>query len=647
MQRVESALRRELASLGEAARRAAFARLPRLASAMLTMEARGLGAPSVPHFFARDLVRISPTLSDDLLELYGRSEQVLANRFGFFGETEEFDAEIAWEPRRGRAWQVELHSFDYALDLALTFRISGDERYARHLRYLLAAWIASNPPGRAVGWTPLALARRIRNWVLAADLSRDSFQADTDFPRLFGSSLAQQVAYLAWQASWLEDRRARLVTSRALLLASRTFSSGRGVEVGQTAHALLAEAFDDGFESFPDHPQPLRQFELAAACCDHVLFGDADDGTNWAREQLQGALESLEGMLHPDGTVAMFGHEPLPSAEALTTLFALGAAELGVPQWKDLAGGEFGILPYMILGESGRCRFDELPHESWHADTRLHSESGICRLGDGNSSAMLICALPRNSPHDHRDLFSFELTVYGQRTVVDSGIYRPAVGADQEDLAAARGHNVLLVDGSLPKTDSGSGIQSRPVDESDKVQGLWLKLGRDVRPEELSPPESRGRPPGPRGSIEHQRGCFLVEGRFWVVLDRLAGSGVHRVESLIHFYPAFSLEVVGRMVVAKSGAVAVRVQPLSCGDANNPSVAKCRTEAPGWYSPAPGTRYPSQISVFEWDQAALPCVLGYVIGNKPDDLTNAQVCVASTGEILLDLDGMGYALGIL
>jgi hypothetical protein len=619
---------------------------PQLAAAALAIESRGLGAPSIPHLFARDLVRISPTLNDDLLELYGRSEQVLANRFGFFGETEEFDTEIAWQPRRGQAWQIELHSFDYALDLALTFRISGDERYARHLRYLLAAWIASNPPGRTVGWTPLALARRIRNSILAADLCRDSFGADADFPKLFGSSLAQQVAYLAWQARWLEDRRARLVASRALLLASRTFSGGRGADVGQTARALLVQALDDGPTSFPDHAQPLRQFELAAACCDHVLFGDVDGGTDWAREKLQGSLEALEGMLHPDGTVAMFGREPLPSAESLSTLFALGAAALGVARWKDLAGGEFGILPYMILGDSGRRRFDELPHEAWRADSRLQSESGICRLGDGNISAMLICALPRNFRRDHHDMFSYELTVCGQRTVVNSGVYRPAEGVAEDYFAAAPSHNVLLVDGSLPQTDSGCGSHVSPVASADSIQGVWLLSARKYRCKDSTLPQSPGGPPGPRPLVDHQRGCFLVDGQFWVVLDHLTGSGAHRVESLIHFYPAFSLEVQGGMVVAKSGAVSVTVQPLFCGDNSRSIGANCRTETPGWYSPAPGTRYPSQTLVFEWAQATLPCISGYVIGNKPDTMPNAQISAPSDVDVKLTINGREYSIEI-
>lgn len=261
---LESTLQLYCAKLRTAARGAAFRLWPQLAAAALAIEARGFGAASIPHLFARDLVRIPPTLNDDLLELYGRSEQVLANHFGFFGATEGFGPEIDWAPPRGHAWQVELHLFDYALDLALTFRISGDERYARHLRYLLADWIASNPPTSGAAWTSIGLARRIRNWILASDLSRESFESDADFFNVFASSLAQQATYVAWQARAVEGRRARLAASRALLVASRTFTGAQAESLGEMGRVLLAEALAEGAQCFPDHPQPLRQFELAA-----------------------------------------------------------------------------------------------------------------------------------------------------------------------------------------------------------------------------------------------------------------------------------------------------------------------------------------------------------------------------------------------
>ena len=613
-----------------------FNGLPRLAGVALEVESHRLHSAGIPQLFARDLVRVPPTLNDDLLELYGRSEQVLSNRFGFFGETVESDAHIAWGLPRNSEWLPELHAFDFALDLALTFRISGDERYGRHLRYLIAEWISGNPPGRTAGWKPIALARRIHNWTLAADLARETFEAKPDFLDLFTRSLAQQVTYLSWMLRDCVDRRARLMSSRALLLASRYFSGSRAMELSEIAQTLLALAVDEGWTSFPDHPQPLRQFELASACLDHSLFGNADAN----REFLEQCLETLEGMLHPDGTLPLFGREPLPLPDAISALFSLGASVLSVPRWKSLSGGELGILSYMLLGEAGKQQFDGLPQEPWHATFHFLPETGIIRLGDGKSSAMLITATPPKRARDHRDLFSYELTLCGQRTVVDSGIAALGADAGEIDLAAAVHHNVLLVDGRPPEYDSMQSIFAAPVEGQAGAQGLWLSqawldgcLPRREGHSCVSP-------------LLHRRGFFLLAERFWVVLDYITGSGANRVESLIHFYPVFSLEVQHGWAHARSGAASVVIQPAACDEHGARYAAKLTTHREGRTAPFPGVNYPSRTLSLEWRQVMLPAVFGYIFDTERLGTEAPPAIALSRAEVRLTLGIFEFSIRI-
>jgi hypothetical protein len=446
--------------------------------------------------------------------------------------------------------------------------------------------------------------------------------------------------YLEWQARTLEDRRSRLAASRALLVASRTITGAQAESLGELARALLVEALAEGAASFPDHPQPLRQFELVAACCDHALFGNAE--AQWARERLFETLETLEGMLHPDGTLPLFGREPLPSVDAVTTLFALGAALLGVPRWKSLTGNEFGILPYMILGETGKRRCDDLPRQPWHADSRLQSESGICRLSDGESSAMLISGVPHASAHDHRDFLSYELTVRGQRTVIDSGFGMPAEAGGEDPLAAAIHHNVLLIDGRSPEIDSLRGVRAVPVEGEGNagIEGLWLsKADHDGRPPRWA--EKSCVPP-----LLHQRGFFLLDRRFWVVLDHLTGSAANQVESLIHFYPVFSLEVQDGRALAKSGAASVTIWPVAADEYGTIYNAKVRTNREGWYAPTPGTRYPSPNLTVEWNQIRLPAILGYVVDISGVGESGGCAIEVSQTEARITLDGVRFSIRI-
>ena len=174
------------------------------------------------------------------MELYGRAGQVLANRFAFFNSPQAFDEGINWEPPQTPSWRAELHACDYVLELACTFRISREEVYARQLRYLIAHWIASNPPAPGTGWQPHVLARRLRNWMLSADFARSDWERDAEFRNLVAESLALQTAFLLSQLDSLPSPAARLDASRALLCASRFFAGNKAREARQSGFDLLA-----------------------------------------------------------------------------------------------------------------------------------------------------------------------------------------------------------------------------------------------------------------------------------------------------------------------------------------------------------------------------------------------------------------------
>ena len=138
------------------------------------------------------------------------------------------------------SWRAELHAGDYVLELACTFRISGEEVYARQLRYVIAHWIASNPPASGTGWQPHVLARRLRNWMLSADFARSDWERDAEFGNLVAKSLALQMAFLLSQLDSLPSSAARLDASRALLCASRFFAGNKAREAWQSGFDLLA-----------------------------------------------------------------------------------------------------------------------------------------------------------------------------------------------------------------------------------------------------------------------------------------------------------------------------------------------------------------------------------------------------------------------
>jgi Heparinase II/III-like protein/Heparinase II/III N-terminus len=615
------------------AARLAYRAFPQLASSALAMRAAALEPSGMPRLFSRDLREIPPALNEDLLDLYGKSEQALANRFAFLNLAEILPPDFDWDMHESSAWGRELHAFDYGLDLALTYRISQEERYGRHLRYLVAHWIASNPPGQTAGWEPAALARRIRNWILAADLARDDWERDPAFLGLFQHSLALQCAFLeghAEQAIGAISFGTAVDCARALLVAGKLFQRNRGKGIRDLGQAILSRAVETAFpaDGGPPNLRPPACLHLAEALMECLVFDlpDEDDLYASIRESARQTIRALEGTLLPDGTLPLFGSSARLPGENVADLFALAAVIFDQPEWKGLAG-KFGILPYMMLGEAGKSRFERLGQTPWQAGTGAVPELEIYRLSAPDRSALIANARPEVARDEHQDFLSYELSIAGQRLVVDSGAYSPEGESWDKYFASARAHNVLLVDDEASRP--GSAHEPHPQ-EWKSAEGF----------ERLSFGDGGFRFLG----VEHQRAFFRLEGGAWAVLDRLAGRGRHTLLNLVHFYPTFEVEARDDRALVRSRSLNATVIPLGSGSVRLMAARGQHPRFCGFYSPDFGVKFPSATLVLETPAAPLPWLGGYLIlSGRADDLRPGQVNAAE-GTVSFRLSGKNFCL---
>jgi hypothetical protein len=708
----------------------AYRIFPRLAAATLEINAAKLRPEGIPQLFARDLKEIDPRLNDDLLELYGRSEQVLNNHFGFFGRTQKFGAEINWEPAESPAWRRELHACDFAFDLALTYRISGEEHYARHLRYLIAHWISSNPPASGSGWHPPTVARRVRNWILSADLARADWEREWEFSALVRHSLALQSTFLLRHVSSLRSRTELQDASRALLLSHRFF--GERSEFRAAARQLLLRERElpegkAGVTSPGLGGWPTERLLRACVLMDWLLLdtrslpalalngaGPAQAGpdANWLQEEVGKSLASLKAVLMPSGSLPLLGPAARACADELSDLAALAAVMLPEPAsssgrgatrapgaeqsgraepsptsvWKAWAG-QFGILPYMLLGEKGKGQFAARAEAPPEVISTFQDCGGIFRLNAPDSSSLLVSARFPSLPSDHCDFLSWELTTQGNRVVVDSGGYSP----DEADyFPSAWAHNVLLVDGQASQPRA-SPMPAEHWKSGSGYAGLLL-------------PDSGFRSRG----LNHQRAWFCLEGGAWMVLDRLEGrpavqsalrperllsktpgrrwlpnvgalraagharragppcgpeqpplssllakegkqgwspsGGGPRCLSLLHFYPAFELLANDQRAAARSRACTVTVFPLGETPARLRVSRGSASESqlPGWYSPEFGIRFPASVLGVEWESIPLPWIGGVLI--VPGEGAAFRMLGCSGHRVSFEWSGKQYAL---
>lgn len=595
------------------------------------MRAVAVVSSEIPHFFSRDLREIPPALNEELLDLYGRSEQVLGNRFAFLNLAEVLPADFDWEMHESPAWRCELHAFDYGLDLALTFRISQEERYARHLRYLVAHWIALNPPGQTTGWEPAPLARRVRNWILAADLARGDWERDSAFLYLVERSLALQCVYLASQAPGAaESFDNAVVCSRALMLAGRFFRGNRAEEMGDLGRQILLSTLEKLTAPEAGLPPPDVCLHLAEALLECLAFRLPAEIESRASlpEATRRLIAALEGTLLPDRTLPLFGPSARLHGDDPADVFALAAVLFNEPKWKSLAG-QFGIMPYMMLGEAAKSRFAQLADESWRSGSSAVPELRIYRLNAQDGSAMIVNARPAIARGEHQDYLSYELSLRGQRLVVDSGSYSPPGESWDAYFPNARAHNVLLVN-----------------DEPSRPHSLSPRLPKM---------EGQGSPGGVQCvclsgngfnflKVEHHRAFFCLEGGAWAVLDWLDGSGRRNMTNLVHFYPTFELEAGENWGVARSRSLSVTVIPLGSAPVQMTAARGQHPKYRGFYSPDFGVKFPSSTLAIETQAASLPWLGGYLIIPSAEPDFQAGEANPSKGTVSFRLSGKDFCL---
>jgi hypothetical protein len=135
--------------------------------------------------------------------------------------------------------------------------------------------------------------------------------------------------------------------------------------------------------------------------------------------------------------------------------------------------------------------------------------------------------------HGHCDVLSYELSLHGQRVVVDTGVSTYEACAERHYERSTAAHNTLRIDG-------------------EEQAEIWasFRVGRRPRVGRLEGGETREfhfvrgvqYAYQPRGVI-HSRMILLTPRKCWVVIDSLEGQGKHLVESFIHFHPAVGVEM--------------------------------------------------------------------------------------------------------
>lgn len=420
-----------------------------------------------------------------------------AQRFRFLGVEREITSPRDWNRSDwSKLWLYNAHYFD---DLAAD---SAASRIKWH-RALMDRWIEENPPAGGNGWEPYPTSLRIVNW-LKWTLAGNPLDVRT------AHSLAVQVRQLRRRLEIHLLGNHLWANAKALVFAGAFFEGNEADAWCSKGLALLARELDEQILADGGHFErsPMYQCILLEDVLDLIQLSKVypqlfDDRTilRW-RNAAARMLRWLRIMTHPDGGISFFNDAALKIAPDWAALNAY-AQVLGLDSDERL------LKPLEILAESGYVRM----------------QSG---------AAVLIADVGPVGPdylpgHAHADTLSFELSLHGQRVLVNGGTSTYEGGALRLRQRGTAMHNTVEVDGQ----DSSEVWGSFRVARRARPSNVTWHDNNDVV--ELSAAhDGYMRLPG---RVMHMRSWQLGDG--WLkVIDSLSGQS-KTARALFRFSPMF------------------------------------------------------------------------------------------------------------
>ena len=468
------------------------------------------------------------------------AEAVAAGRFTHAGETRALGTVPDWlgaDLPADEEWRIEWVKFYFGLDLAHAWATTGAARFRSAWEQLVCSWIRQVPPDHDGSDVT---ARRILNWIYAWQ----RFGPSALDARL-ATCLAAQARHV--RATLTPERNHRTLELYALLLA-----------------ALAVPGLDgDG---------ALRRFALAEL--DRNLAADfRPDGVH-REASTHYHMIALRSFLGVRANAARFGLAlPAGFAERLARASAFARhvhrPDGAIPALSDADTGRYPELLALadeLLGPPGApdASFPDggyhVQRSGWDADA-AYAVFDCGPLGDGG--------------HGHYDLLGVELFAGGRPLVVDPGrgTYSEGPPNLRRWFRGTAAHNTVCVDG-LDQTPYTRTRPRGPV-ATGRFLGRTRGGGRDTL---------AGEARSPAYDAVHRRRVTRVDGRGWVIEDRLRGATPHRYDLRFHLAPDAQGATVVEGDVVRAPGVTLRI-----------AGAQRIALEPGWVAPRYGERVPAPV----------------------------------------------------
>lgn len=363
-----------------------------------------------------------------------------------------------------------LNRQEWWVNLAQSYRLTGDVKYANELKYELADWSAENQTAAApAAW----VAEDQKAWYFDSALRVDSWL--WAYSTMLGSSawtgadnslalykLAQQADFLYANAATNSD----LGSNRTISLGRTTLelgelfpefdnaaaweTTGRGL----VFRAMGTQLYADGshIEQSPgytigvvDDLTEIRQLDTLNGYTWPNTFDMGNGKTIAPKTLLVNAVDGIWQTLSPDGFRPAIGDTYRRYSTGTFLKAELVTGETKWPQASAEARDAWLFGQTVIAPHVGTADPTNLGNRG---NTYALPDSGnyILRSGnDANARQINFDAGPKGGIHGHFDLMSFELSGYGKPLIADAGLYKYDASANRAWALSLKAHNTIGV----------------------------------------------------------------------------------------------------------------------------------------------------------------------------------------------------------
>jgi uncharacterized heparinase superfamily protein len=344
----------------------------------------------------------------------GSSERIREGWFEFLNLPRRLGWPPDWEaPGLPALWRYHLHYFEYLWSLDF-----------QDARTLVLDWTLRHPLRRGrVGWDPYPISLRLLNWCgYFLGHHRERTAADPAFQASLWRSVWLQAEWLRAHLEWHLLGNHLLENGTALALCGSGFGGVPGEAWLRAGLGILRRELPEQILPDGGHFERSPMYQARAL---YALTALLDVGGEELRALLEGPLARMAGALaclcHPDGGIALLNDSALGVGPAPAQLLAW---------WARVAGRE---APAPATGAFA------LPDTGYYGAREPSGHYLVC-----DAAPIGPDYLPG---HAHGDIFSFELSLAGQRVVVDAGVFGYEADERRRFARSTRAHNTVEVEG--------------------------------------------------------------------------------------------------------------------------------------------------------------------------------------------------------